>query len=162
MNLENSFNEFLSSFKKHDLNTKNEYLQNTFYKFDFIFFQDNIQFDDQISKFTNQAKIIIIDEYQEGNSSKYFFFCFDYQLIIVKQFPDSDLSFLSKFIANQYDSEIYYLKNNPQPAMNVKSVDTIFIFEINNFSEKFPLLMRKVITLIMKIFNYFGNMLLAV
>lgn len=110
MNLENSFNEFLSSFKKHDLNTKNEYLQNTFYKFDFIFFQDNIQFDDQISKFTNQAKIIIIDEYQEGNSSKYFFICFDYQLIIVKQFPDSDLLFLSKFIASQYDSEIYYLK----------------------------------------------------
>lgn len=132
MSLQESFSEFDTRFKANRIETQNKYLQELFKKLSFLFVSD-IKNEDDILQIQNESKIIIIDEYQETNNKKYFFVCLDYKLIIFDQNQNFD-----QFLSQQQNSNKYYLKQNPMSETE-KNDNDLFLYEINNFCEKFKI-----------------------
>ena len=105
--------EFQTLFKSSNIKMQRNELQRLLYKFEFLLYNNDIKTAEEISHLSNESKIIIFDEYQGNNDDKYFFVCFDYQLIIFHEKQDFNKSFLPKFLPNYNDSEKYFLKGNP-------------------------------------------------
>mgnify|MGYP001029950258 FL=1 len=129
MSLYKSFCDFGIHFKNHSIKMQNKYLQDIFYMFSFYYITD-IQNKDEIIQVQNESKIMIIDEYQDTDTNKYFFACFDYKIIIYQ-----NQETLNEFLSKHQDYDKYFLKRNP--ITGLKHDDDIFMYEINNFCEKF-------------------------
>lgn len=127
--MEISFTEFQNNYANHLIKLNNQNLQNIFYKFKYLFYNNVNEIDTTIIDTHNKSKIIVIDEYLERDNSKYFFVCFEYYFLIIK----NDISFISK----HNDSNIYNLKQSPISQKGCKTDDEIFLYEITNFSKEF-------------------------
>lgn len=74
--MQNLFYEFQKSISTKKIDTVNKFLDNILYNLHFYYWIDN-QIENDILQLQNNSKIIIIDEYQEGENI-YYIVCFDY------------------------------------------------------------------------------------
>ena len=110
--MKESFTRFQTLFNKSKIRLQNQDLEETFYKFDFHLYEKNIKSEKEISEFSNESRIIVIDKYEGSDQKEYFFICFDYHLILVEGNQNLTDSLLSK-ISKYGDSEKHYLYRHP-------------------------------------------------
>ena len=121
--MQDYFNEFQNLLRNKTFTLRNKHLQTILYKIEFLFLSNNnIEI---LTKFQNESKIIIIDEYKDKYENKYFFICFDYKLIILSQ--EKSLQYLNDFLSEHEKSEKYFLKNNSTLGPNIKNAEKKFL-----------------------------------
>ena len=130
--LKKSLYEFQSLSSKHEIKTQKESMQNIFDKIKFYFNDNNNKISDEILDLKNESKILII-EYYEADNDKYFFICFDYQLIIIK----GNQELLPSILSKHQDSAKYFLNPNPISEIKIEEADIIFNTEIDHFIKNF-------------------------
>ncbi|KAK8860345.1 hypothetical protein M9Y10_012009 [Tritrichomonas musculus] len=111
---------------------QNQDLEKILYKFKIKSYSN---FKEDLFQSRNELKIIIIDEYKEGERNKYFFVCFDHSLFIFSPNQEENSSFPSNFISIHKDSTIYFLKDNKKEDCKFNN----FLKEISNFSKQFSI-----------------------
>lgn len=80
----------------NDIVVENGYLNRILHEFHFSFVWNFNQIDIDIFQNPNKKAIIAVDEYQENNE-KYYFICYEYNFIIVKDPPEYKLHDLRFF-----------------------------------------------------------------
>lgn len=150
--MKNLLIEFQKRIATKKIDTENKFFHNILYNLHFYYWIDN-QIEKNILQLQNNSKIIIIDEYQEGENI-YYIVCFDYNLIICNQAQESNL------LLKHNDSKHYFLKNQLLFGSNSFLADSIFMHEIKNFSSKFQIINREFIAFWKSIVNCISGFLI--
>ena len=130
----NKFAEFQAFLKNHEVVLLNNEFQIILDKFNFHYFEDNLN--EEILTRLKNAKIIIIDEYNESDQQKYYFICFDYTFIIIKQ----NHNFKAKINLSKHGKcQKYFLKNDFLSPDGSEKGKRNLNNEISYFSKQFQI-----------------------
>lgn len=132
--MEAVFREFGNLLESHKIDMEEKYMFETLNNFDFFLAETNMKIYENMFQDSNKSKVIIIDEFQEKNGSKYTCLCFNYQLLIINQNNASYQSFLTNFLSFQEKSEIYFLNSSIKQG-SLSEEERIFNNEIHKFSQ---------------------------